>query len=149
MKSAALALFCLLAAIVIQAQTAKQHVNLGMSIEEFVARYDLWRTDTPETLAASIAAHEAAMGRHVSIQLDVEGRKTRYLFDKGSLCEIEITAGNTFAHELQVLTAQLGTSQISDADRAVWDRKDGTRFTLASREGMGVLLIAPTPAVTR
>ncbi len=145
MKSAGLALFCLLAALSTAAQTAKQHVNLGMSIEEFSARYDLWRTDTPETLAASIAAHDAALGRHVSIQLQVEGRKTKFVFDKGSLCEMEITAGNTFAHELQVLTAQLGTSQISDADQAIWDRKDGTRFTLASRAGMGVLLIAPTP----
>lgn len=149
MKSAGLALFCLLAALSTPAQTAKQHVNLGMSIDEFAAKYDLWRADTAETMAASIAAHEAMTGKRASIQLDVEGRKTRFLFDKGSLCEIEITAGNTFAHELQVLTAQLGSSQISDADRAVWDRKDGTRFTLASREGMGVLLIAPTPTLSR
>lgn len=149
MKTAGLALFCLLAALSTAAQTAKQHVNLGMSIEDFAARYDLWRTDTPEAVAASVAAHEATLGRHVSIQMEVEGRKTRFVFDKGSLCEIEITAGNTYAHELQVLTAQLGTSQVANGDQAIWDRKDGTRFTLASRAGMGVLLIAPSPAVSR
>jgi hypothetical protein len=81
--------------------------------------------------------------------MNIEGRKTTFLFDKGSLCEMEITAGNTFVHELRVLTDQLGVSQASIGGLAIWDRMDGTRFTLVSREGKGVLLIAPTPTQDR
>jgi len=62
-----------------------------------------------------------------------------------TLHEIEMTAGNTFEHELQVLTDQLGVSSVSKTDVAIWDRADGTRFTLTSRQGIGVLLIMPTP----
>jgi hypothetical protein len=75
--------------------------------------------------------------------MNIEGRKTTFLFDNRTLCEMEITTGNTFAHELQVLTDQLGTSQVSSANLAVWNRKDGTRFTLTSRAGTSVLVIAP------
>ena len=148
MKPALVALFCLLAAMSTPSQTAKQHANLGMSIDEFVARFDVSRTDTPEALTAHKAAQEAIHGRPASIQMNIEGRKTTYWFDKGSLCEIEITAGNTFAHELRVLTDQLGV-QASIGGLAVWDRVDGTRFTLVSRAGKGVLLITPTPTEDR
>lgn len=145
MKLTGLALFCLLAAISTASQTAKQHVNLGMTIDEFVARFDVSRTDTPQASAANAAAQEAINGRRASIQMNLDGRKTTYVFDKGLLCEMEITAGNTFAHELQVLTDQLGATQASIGGLAVWDREDGTRFILASRAGKGVLIIEPTP----
>jgi|SRR5215472_12155511 len=149
MKRTGLALFCLLVAISTSAQTAKQHVNLGMSINEFATKFDLSRTDTPEALTANAAAQEAMDGKRVSIQMNIEGRKTKFLFDNRTLCAIEIAAGNTFAHELQALTDQLGTSQMSDVDLAIWDRRDGTRFTLTSRDGTGVLLITPTPSEIR
>jgi hypothetical protein len=149
MKSIGLALFCLLLTMSTAAQTAKQHVNLGMSIDDFVARYDVSRTDTPEALSVNAAAHEALNGKRASIQMNIEGRKTTFLFDKRTLCEIDVTAGNTYAHELQVLTAQLGASQGSNVGEAVWDRRDGTRFTLTSRSGTGVLLITPTPSENR
>jgi hypothetical protein len=144
-KLTGLVFFFLLAAISTASQTAKQHVNLGMSIDEFVARFDVSRADTPQALAASAAAHEAINGGRASIQLNLDGRKTTFVFDKGLLCEMEITAGNTFAHELRVLTEQLGTTQASIEGLAVWDREDGTRFILASRAGKGVLIIEPTP----
>lgn len=145
MKLTGLVLFCLLAAISTASQTAKQHVNLGMSIEEFVARFDVSRTDTPQTLSANAAVREAINGGRASVQMNLDGRKTTFVFDKGLLCEIEISAGNTFAHELRVLTDQLGTTQASMDGLAVWDREDGTRFILTSRAGKGVLLIEPTP----
>lgn len=149
MKPVGLALFCLLVTFSTAAQTAKQHVNLGMSIDEFAARYDVSHSDTPEGLAVSAAAHDAMDGKRASIQMNIEGRKTTFLFEKRTLCEIDVTAGNTYAHELQVLTAQLGASQVSNIDRAIWDRRDGTRFTLTSRSGTGVLLITPTPSESR
>jgi hypothetical protein len=68
-----------------------------------------------------------------------------FLFDKYTLREVEITAGNTFEHELQALTEPLGEPNVSKINLAVWDRSDGTRFTLTSRQGTGVLLVAPTP----
>jgi hypothetical protein len=146
MKPIRVVLFCLLVAISTASQTAKQHVNLGMSIEEFVAKFDVSRMDTPEERTVNAAAHEAMNGKRASIQMNIEGRKWTFLFDKRSLCEIEITAGNVFAHELQVLTDQLGASQVSTTDLAIWDRRDGTRFTLISRRGTGVLLVTPTPS---
>jgi len=149
MKPAVLSLFCLLAAMSTPSQTAKQHANLGMSINEFVARFDVSRTDSPEALTANRAAREAIHGRRASIRLNAEGRKSTFLFDKGSLCEMEITAGNTYAHELLVLTDQLGMSKASIGGLAIWDRMDGTRFTLVSRDGTGVLLITPIPTQDR
>lgn len=148
MKRITLVLFCffsLLIAIPAGAQTAKRHVNLGMDIDEFMARFDLPRANTPDSRKIAAAALEAMDGKRASIQMNVEGRATTYVFDNWTLCEIDITAGNTYAHELEVLTAQLGASQVADVDMAVWDRKDGTRFTLTSRAGTGVLLITPTP----
>jgi hypothetical protein len=145
MKRAGLALFCFLVAISTASQTAKQHVNIGMSIDEFADKFDVSRTDSPEALIARAAAQDAMNGKRASIQMNIEGKKTTFLFDKRSLCEIEITAGNAFAHELQVLREQLGASQVSTDTLAIWDRKDGTRFTLTSRAGKGVLVIAPTP----
>jgi hypothetical protein len=146
MKAISLALICLLVAISGAAQTTKPHVNLGMTIDEFVTRFDVSRTDTPEELSVNTAAHDAINGKRVSIQLKVGGRRTTYLFELRTLQEIEMTAGNTFEHELQVLTDQLGVSSESKGDVAIWDRRDGTRFTLTSRQGTGVLLITPTPS---
>ncbi len=149
MKPVSLVLFCLVAALSTAAQTAKQHVNLGMNINEFTAKYDVSRTDTPEALSINTAAREAMNGKRVAIHMNIEGRKTSFLFDGGTLCEIEMTAGNTFAHELRVLSDQLGTSEVSSANMAIWDRRDGTRFTLTSRAGTGVLVITPTPSESR
>ena len=146
MKRMILAVFCLFVAISTGAQTPKRHVNLGMSIDDFLARFDIPRSDTPEDRKVAAAALQAIDGKRVSIRMNVAGRQTSYLFDSRTLQEIEITAGNTYAHELEVLTAEMGASQVTDNDMAVWDRKDGTRFTLTSQAGTGVLLITPTPA---
>jgi hypothetical protein len=145
MKITSLAVFCLAMALSASAQTAKQHVNLGMNIDEFVDKFDVSGSNTPESRSFSTATREAMDGRRVTIQMNLEGRKTEFVFEKRTLCEIQVTAFNTYAHELQVLTAQLGASQVSSANTAVWDRRDGTRFTLTSREGTGVLRITPTP----
>jgi hypothetical protein len=127
----------------------KPHVNLGMTIDEFVTKFEIPRADTPEELSVYAAAREAMNGKRVIIPMIVDGRKTRFLFDTHTLREIEMTAGNTFEHELRVLTDQLGVSSVSKTDMAIWDRRDGTRFTLASREGTGVLLITPTPSESK
>jgi hypothetical protein len=146
MKSISLALICLLVAISSASQTTKPHVNLGMTIDEFVTKFDVSRTDTPEELSINTAAHDAMNGKRIIIQVNVDGRRTAYLFEMRTLHEIEVTAGNTFEHELQVLTDQLGVSNVPKTGVAIWDRRDGTRFTLTSRQGTGVLLIAPTPS---
>lgn len=146
MKPSRLAIVCLLFAFSTGAQTAKQHVNLGMNIDEFVSRFDVSRTDTPEDLSVNAAARDAMNGKRASIQMTLEGRKTTFVFDKGTLCEIDMTAGNTFEHELRVLREQLGASQVTTRGLVIWDRRDGTRFTLISRAGIGVLSITPTPA---
>ena len=148
MKPIRLSVFCFFLAISVSAsaQTAKQHVNLGMDIDEFAAKFDVSSTGTRETLTLDGAVHEAMTGRRVTIQMNLEGRKTEFVFNKRTLCEIEVTAFNTYAHELQVLTDQLGASQLSDAKTTIWDRRDGTRFTLTSRAGTGVLRITPTPS---
>jgi hypothetical protein len=149
MKPASLALICLLVAIATASQTTKQHVNLGMTIDEFVTKFDVSRADTPEALTINTAARDAMNGKHAIIQINVEGRSTTFLFDRRTLSEIEITAGNTFEHELHVLTDQLGVSNVSKIDVAIWDRSDGTRFTLTSRRGTGVLSITPTPSQSK
>jgi alpha-L-arabinofuranosidase len=146
MKSFTLALLCLLVAISSASQPTKPHVNLGMTIDEFVAKFDVSRTDTPEELNINTAAHDAMNGKRIIIHVNVDGKRTAYLFETRTLQEIEVTAGNTFEHELQVLTVQLGVSNVSKTDEAIWDRGDGTRFTLTSRQGTGVLLITPTPS---
>lgn len=149
MKPSRLAIVCLLFAFSTGAQTAKQHVNLGMDIDQFAARFDVSRTDTPEEASVNAAAHDAMNGKRASIQMNLEGRKTTFVFDKRTLCEIDMTAGNTFEHELQVLKDQLGPSAVTTGDLVIWDRRDGTRFTLISRAGIGVLSITPTPAEER
>jgi hypothetical protein len=146
MKAIALAVFSLFVALSAAAQTANRHVNLGMDIDEFAAKFDLSRTDTPEALSLNRAARDAMAGKRATIKMTLEGRAMAFVFEERALCEIEITAFNTYAHELQVLTDQLGASQTSDATMTIWDRKDGTRFTLTSREGTGVLRITPTPS---
>ena len=144
MKPITLALICLVVAISTASQTTNQHVNLGMTIDEFVTKFEVSRADTPEALSINTAAHDAMNGKRVIIQINIDGRRTAFLFDKRTLHEIEITAGNTFEHELQVLTDQLGASTMSKIDSVIWDRSDGTRFTLTSRQGTGVLSITPT-----
>ena len=146
MKPMSLVLFCLFLAVSAPAQTAKQHVNLGMDIDEFAAKFDVSGAGSRGTLSLDSAVREAMTGRRVTIQMNLEGRKTEFVFNKRTLCEIEVTAFNTYAHELEVLTAQLGTSHLSDAKSTIWDRGDGTRFTLTSRSGTGVLRITPTPS---
>lgn len=145
MKTISLALFCVFLAVSVPAQTAKQHVNLGMDIDEFAAKFDV-SGGSREMLSLDAAVREAMTGRRVTIQMNLEGRKTEFVFNKRALCEIEVTAFNTYAHELQVLTDQLGASHLSDAKTTIWDRGDGTRFTLSSRAGTGVLRITPTPS---
>ena len=146
MKPISLALLCLFVALSVPAQTAKQHVNLGMDIDEFATKFDVSSSSSREMLSLDSAVREAMTGRRVTIQMNLEGRKTEFVFNKRTLCEIEVTAFNTYAHELQVLTDQLGTSRVSDANTTIWDRRDGTRFTLTSRSGTGVLRITPTPS---
>ena len=143
-KGTSLAVICLILAISTASQTSKQHFNLGMTIDEFASKFDLARTDTPR--AHSIDAARSAMrGERSIIQTNLGGTKMAFLFDKYTLREVEITAGNTFEHELQVLTEPLGEPNVSNINFAVWDRSDGTRFTLTSRQGTGVLRVAPTP----
>jgi hypothetical protein len=150
MKRIALSFLALMFAVSASAQTAKKHVNLGMGIDDFAARFDAAPAGTRDALAIHAAVIDAMDGARVRIQLNLDGgRKASYLFDKRALCEIEITAGNPYAHELEVLTAELGASQIANLDMAQWDRKDGTRFTLTSKDGTGVLLITPTPVESK
>jgi hypothetical protein len=134
-KGTSLAVICLILAISTASQTSKQHFNLGMTIDEFATKFDLPRTDT----------RAAMRGERSIIQTDSGGTKMEFLFDQYTLREVEITTGNTFEHELQALTEPLGEPNVSKINVAVWDRSDGTRFTLTSRKGTGVLSVTPTP----
>ena len=144
-KGASLAVICLILAISTASQTSRQHFNLGMTIDEFASKFDLAHTDTREALSIDAAARSAMRGKRSIIQTNLAGAKMAFLFDKYTLREVEITAGNTFDYELQALTEPLGKPSVSKINLAVWDRSDGTRFTLTSRQGTGVLLVAPTP----
>jgi hypothetical protein len=144
-KSTSLAVICLILAVSTASQTSKQHFNLGMTIDEFATKFDLARTDTRKIHSTDAAALSAMRGERSTIQTNQSGTKMAFLFDKYTLREVEITAGNTFEHELQALTEPLGEPNVSKINLAVWDRGDGTRFTLTSRKGTGVLFVAPTP----
>jgi len=143
-KATSLIVICLLLAVSTASQTLKQHFNLGMSIEEFTSKFDLARTGSREAASIDAATRSAMRGERSIIQVNVGGTKMAFLFEKYTLCEVELTAGNTFEHELQALTDPLGQPNISKMNIAVWDRSDGTRFTLTSRQGTGVLRVAPT-----
>jgi hypothetical protein len=144
-RTASLVVICLLLAICTASQTSNQHFNLGMTIDEFAKRFDLAPMDKPDPLSANAAVRSAMKGERSSIQILTGGTKKTFLFDECTLREVEITTGNTFEHELQALTEPLGEPTISKFNLAVWDRKDGTRFTLTSRQGSAVLLVWPTP----
>jgi hypothetical protein len=144
-KGTSLAVICLILAISTPSQTLKQHFNLGMTIDEFATKFDLARTDTRKARLRD-GARSAMRGERSIIQTNLGGTKMAFLFDQYTLREVEITAGNTFEHELQVLTEPLGEPNVSKVNLAVWDRSDGTRFTLTSRQGTGVLLVAPIPS---
>ena len=144
-KVTSLAVICLILAISSAAQTSKQHFNLGMSIDEFATKFDLARTDTRGAVYMDAAARSAMRGERSIIQINVGVTKMAFLFDMYTLRVVEINAGNPFDLELQALSEPLGEPIVSKADLAMWDRGDGTRFTLTSRQGTGVLLVAPTP----
>jgi hypothetical protein len=148
-RTARVVVICLLLAISTASQTSNQHFNLGMTIDEFAKRFDLARMDKPDALAANVAVRSAMKGDRSSIQILTGGTKMAFLFDECTLREVEITTGNTFEHELQALTEPLGEPTISKINLAVWDRKDGTRFTLTSSQGTAVLLLWPTPAESK
>ena len=143
-KCTSLAAVFLMLAISTASQTSKQHFNLGMTIDEFATKFDLARQDTHKAHSMD-AARSAMRGERSTIQTNLGGTKMAFLFDNYTLREVEITAGNTFEHELQALTEPLGEPNVSKGNLAVWDRSDGTRFTLTSRQGTGVLVVAPTP----
>ena len=145
-KTASLVVMCLLLAISTASQTSKQHFNLGMTIDEFAKRFDLAPIDKPEALPPKAAVQSALNGERSSIQIVTGGTKMAFLFDECTLQEVEITTGNTYEHELQALTEPLGDPIISKINLAVWDRRDGTRFTLTSRQGTAVLRVSPRPA---
>jgi hypothetical protein len=144
-KLTSLVVICLLLAISTASQTPKQHFNLGMTIDEFTSKSDGTGTNTPEALYFNAAVRAATKGKRVLIQINADGTRMALLFNKHTLREIEVTAGNTFDRELQVLTEELGDPNVSKINSAMWDRRDGTRFSLTSRQGIGVLLVAPTP----
>ena len=148
-KKTSLAVICLLLAISTMAQTSKQHFNLGMTIDDFATKFELARMDTREADFADAAARSAMRGERSIIQTTIGGKKMAFLFDNFTLREVEITAGNSFEHELQALTEPLGEPSVSKTNLAVWDRSDGTRFTLTSRQGTGVLRVAPTPQLSK
>jgi hypothetical protein len=144
-RAASLVVMCLFLAISTASQASNQHFNLGMTIDEFVKRFDLAPMDKPDALPANAAVRSAMKGERSNIQIVTGGIKKTFLFDECTLREVEITTGNTFEHELQALTEPLGEPTISKINLAVWDRRDGTRFTLTSRQGTAVLLVRPTP----
>jgi hypothetical protein len=144
-KCTSLAAVFLILAISTASQTSKQHINLGMTIDEFATKFDLARTDTRDAEFVGAAARSAMRGERSTIQTKVGGTKMAFLFDNYTLREVEITTGNTFEHELQALTEPLGEPNVSKINLAIWDRSDGTRFTLTSRQGTAVLVVAPTP----
>jgi hypothetical protein len=148
-KTASLLAFCLLLAISTAAQTSNQHFNLGMTIDEFAKRFDLAPAENRDLVSANAAVRSAMKGERSSIQILTGGTKKTFLFEEWTLREVEITTGNTFEHELQALTEPLGEPILSRFNLAVWDRRDGTRFTLTSRQGTAVLFVRPTPVETR
>ena len=103
-KKTSLAVICLLFAISTVAQTSKQHFNLGMTIDDFATKFELARMDTREADFADAAARSAMRGERSIIQTTIGGKKMAFLFDNFTLREVEITAGNSFEHELQALT---------------------------------------------
>jgi hypothetical protein len=143
-KCTSLAAVFLILAISTASQTSKQHFNLGMTIDEFATKFDLARMEARKAHSMD-AARSAMRGERSTIQTNLDGTKMAFLFDNYTLREVEITAGNTFEHELQALTEPLGEPNVSKVNLAVWDRNDGTRFTLTSRQGTGVLVVMPTP----
>jgi hypothetical protein len=143
-KCTSLAGVFLILAISTASQTSKQHFNLGLTIDEFATKFDLARRDAGKAHSTD-AARSAMRGERSAIQTNFDGTRMAFLFDNYTLREVEITAGNTFEHELQALTEPLGEPNVSKVNLAVWDRSDGSRFTLTSRQGTGVLLVAPTP----
>jgi hypothetical protein len=145
-KTASLIVISLLLAISAAAQASKQHFNLGMTIDDFANKFDLTSMDKPDALSASAAVRSAMEGERSSVQILTGGTKMAFLFDDRTLREVEITTSNTFEHELQALTELLGEPMQSKINLALWDRRDGTRFTLRSRQGTAVLLVWPTPA---
>ena len=145
-RAASLVVMCLFLAISTASQASNQHFNLGMTIDEFAKRFDLAPMDKPDTLSSNAAVRSAMKGERSSIQILNGGTKKMFLFDECTLREVEITTGNTFEHEFQALTEPLGEPTMSKFNLAVWDRRDGTRFTLTSRRGTAVLLVWPTPA---
>ena len=144
-KATSLTVICLILAICTAAQSSKQHFNLGMTIDEFATKFDLARTNTGKAHSTGAAALSAMRGERSTIQTNQSGTKMAFLFDKYTLRKVEITAGDTFEHELQALTEPLGEPNVSKINVAVWDRSDGTRFTLTSHKGTGVLSVTPTP----
>lgn len=145
-RTASFAVICLLLAIPTASQTSNPHFNLGMNIDEFAKRFDLSRMNTPDALSASAAVQSAMKGERSNIQILTGRTKMAFFFDECTLQEVEITTGNTFEHEFQALAEPLGEATISKSHLAVWDRRDGTRFTLTSRQGTAVLRVSPTPA---
>ena len=148
-RTASLVAICLLLAISTASQTSNQHFNLGMTIDEFAKRFDLAPVDKRDALSANAAVRSAMKGERSSILILTGGTKKTFLFEEWTLREVEITTGNTFEHELQALTEPLGEPIMSKFNFAVWDRRDGTRFTLTSRQGTAVLLVWPTPVESK
>lgn len=120
-----------------------------MNIDEFAKRFDLTGMEGPDALSANAAVQSAMKGERSNIQILTGRTKMAFFFDEGTLQEVEITTGNTFEHELQALAEPLGEATISRSHLAVWDRRDGTRFTLTSRQGTAVLRVSPTPAESK
>jgi hypothetical protein len=148
-KSASLIVISLLLAISTASQTSNQHFNLGMTIDEFAKRFDLAPVDEPNTGPGSTGVRSAMNGERASIKILSGGTRKTFFFDECTLREVEITTGNTFEHELHALTEPLGSPTISKFNLAVWDRRDGTRFTLTSYQGNAVLLVWPTPTESK
>lgn len=120
-----------------------------MSIDEFAKRFELAPAENRDAVVANAAVRSAMKGERSGTQILTGGTKKTFLFEEWALREVEITTGNTFDHELQALTEPLGEPILSRLNLAVWDRRDGTRFTLTSRQGTAVLFVRPTPVETR
>ncbi len=148
-RAASLVTICLFLAISAASQTSNPHFNLGMTIDEFAKRFDPAPMGNRDAISANAAVRSAMKGERSSIQVLTGGTRKTFLFEEWTLREVEITTGNTFEHELQALTEPLGEPIISKLNFAVWDRRDGTRFTLTSRQGTVVLLVRPTPTESK
>src|SRR5579863_10045898 len=112
-KGTSLAVVCLILAISTASQASREHFNLGMTIDEFATKFDLAREDTREAPFVDAAARSAMRGKRSIIQTNRAGTKMAFLFDKYTLREVQITAGNTFDHDLQALTEPLGRPSVS------------------------------------